>query len=304
MKDIDTVVIPAAGLGTRGLPATKSVPKELLPVFDTPAIQFIVEEAASAGIKNVVLVVSSDKSLVVDYFDRKPLLESYLYKRGNQEQLDEVKRICSMVNIITVRQQKPLGLGHAVCCARPVVGNKPFAVILPDELLFSDKPGIKQLIDARQSENSKIVLGLMEVEEGEQGKYGIADIGSIRYNISRPVKVFGLVEKPNPAVAPSRWALTGRYVLPPEIFDKLDSMNGSFYEGEIQLTDAIADLVGILGFNPIGVPLEGKRFDLGNKIDYLCASIYFAFKKTGRPWEVDLAIHDVLEDVLGQVNNG
>lgn len=298
MTNIEVAVIPAAGLGTRGLPATKAIPKELMPVFDTPSIHFIVEEIVSAGIKQVVLVVNSDKNLVVDYFDTNVKLETFLSRREKIQELEFVKSISNMAEIITVRQIEPLGLGHAVACAEPVVGNRPFAVLLPDEVLFSDVPGIKQLMNV-QKYSSDIVLGLMEIEDGKQGSYGIADVDGFEFETGKPVPVIGVVEKPDPWRAPSTLALTGRYVLPADIFDAVRELKPSV-GGEVQLTDAIFSLMKE-GFQATGVPLQGRRFDLGNGLDYLCACVYTAIKKSNMPFEVELMVSDAMKCAKGVI---
>ncbi|MBI4405039.1 MAG: UTP--glucose-1-phosphate uridylyltransferase, partial [Deltaproteobacteria bacterium] len=222
-KSIKKVVIPVAGLGTRGLPFTKEVPKELLPIIDTPTVHFIVEEVISAGIEQVIFVTSKGKSLLEDYFDPSPNLENWLLKRGKGELAEKIRNIGRLCEVISIRQKEPLGLGHAVYCARHVIGNESFAVCLGDEIFppwdGCTKAGLKHLVDeAGKVEGS--VVGVVEIPREDTVSYGIIDIRDGKLD-SSPSRVFRTVEKPKPNEAPSRYAVIGRYVFEPKIFDHL-----------------------------------------------------------------------------------
>ena len=272
------VVIPVAGLGTRGLPFTKEVPKELIPVIDTPAIHFIVEEVLAAGIDQIIFVTAKGKSALEDYFDLSPQLEDALRKKGNDVLADQVKKIGSQCEVISIRQKSPLGLGHAIACARSVVGDEMFAVCLGDEIFpqwFPRKQnGLQKLVEAALRMESSVV-GVMEVPKSETGAYGIIDIGG-KILAGEPVPVQKTIEKPKPELAPSHYAIIGRYVFRPEIFDNLARLKPGV-GGEFQLTDAMAPLcrAGAL----YAMAMEGPRFDVGNHLSYLKASIEFAFRR-------------------------
>lgn len=273
-----TVVIPAAGLGTRSLPATKVVPKELLPVLDIPAIQLMVEEAVRSGFERVVLVLREGKQLVADHFERHPELEEYLEARGQAELLEKVTAVCKLAEVVVARQPEPLGLGHAVLCAREAVGRKPFSVLLPDDLVISPTPPLGQVADAVRSDEEGAVA-LMEVPEGRQHLYGIARVDSDRWREGAPVAIEQLVEKPAPGSAPSCLAVVGRYVLPNEVFDSLDKVKRGA-GGEIQLTDGLERLVR-QGTTVRGVVLKGTRFDLGDPAGYVAATVHAALARQG-----------------------
>jgi UTP--glucose-1-phosphate uridylyltransferase len=265
-------VVPAAGLGTRFLPATKAIPKEMLPIVDTPTLQYIVEEAVSAGIEDVILISGRGKESMVDHFDLAVELESVLKARGKDEEFRKLRAISDMANIVSVRQKEPLGLGHAVLCARGVVGNEPFGVILGDDLIDSDDPGIRQLARVYRQHNLGVVA-LMEVPESETHMYGVAagtDLGDGVIRIDR------IVEKPKKGTAPSNLAVIGRYVLPPEIFGILETQQPGA-GGEIQLTDGLATLQKTKGL--LGYKFKGKRYDAGDKLGYLKANIAYALKR-------------------------
>jgi UTP--glucose-1-phosphate uridylyltransferase len=270
-RPIRKAVIPAAGLGTRFLPATKSVPKELLPIVDTPTIQYIVAEAVAAGVRDVVLVCARGKDSIVDHFDIAGELEAHLERTGKTELRKQMREIARMASIITVRQQEPLGLGHAVLCAKDVVGDEPFVVMLGDDIIDAAVPGTKQLADCHQRHGLG-TIALMEVSPEETSLYGIAAGRPID---GRTIRIEQLVEKPRKD-PPSNLAVIGRYVLPPSIFEILETIPTGA-GGEIQLTDALAVLArqeGLLGYR-----FEGKRYDAGDRLGYLKANIMFAMKR-------------------------
>ena len=274
-------VIPAAGLGTRFLPATKATPKEMLPVIDTPAIQFVVEEAVSAGLSDVLMITGRGKRAIEDYFDRNYELESALAAKGDETGLAQIQESGELATVHYVRQGEAKGLGHAVLCAAEHVGNEPFAVLLGDDFIDQRDPLLKQMIQARQRFGGSIVA-LMEVEPDQVSAYGCAAIKPT----GEPgiVTVTDLVEKPDPADAPSRWIIIGRYVCDPAIFDVLRNTPPG-RGGEIQLTDALrtlarADTGSAAGGGGVyGVLFSGRRYDTGNKQDYLRTTIQFACER-------------------------
>jgi UTP--glucose-1-phosphate uridylyltransferase len=270
-RTIRKAVIPAAGLGTRFLPATKAVPKELLPIVDTPTIQYIVAEAVAAGVRDVILVVARGKDSIVDHFDIAAELEAHLERAGKLELKRQMREIAQMANVVTVRQQEPLGLGHAVLCARDVVGDEPFVVMLGDDVIDAPVPAAKQLADC-YARHGLGTIALMEVPHDETSMYGIA-AGHLLDD--RTLRIERLVEKPKKD-PPSALAVIGRYVLPPGIFDVLERVQPGV-GGEIQLTDALAVLAreeGLLGYR-----FEGDRYDAGDRLGYLRANIAFALKR-------------------------
>ena len=264
---IRKAVLPVAGMGTRVLPATKVLPKELLPVVDKPLIQYAVEEAAEAGITDIVLVTAKGKDLLVDHFDRSPELERQLEERGKQELLDIARSTCPKgVSITAVRQPAPLGLGHAVWCARPVVGDEPFAVLLPDDLILGQPGVLAQMV--RQWERGRGHLVAVEnVPLDQVHRYGILDVISDDGQVAR---ARGMVEKPRPEAAPSTLSVIGRYILEPVVFDFLDRRHQG-QGGEIQLTDAIAATLAQVGLS--GLRFKGRRYDCGTKAGYVQAII-------------------------------
>ncbi|MHB1844547.1 MAG: UTP--glucose-1-phosphate uridylyltransferase GalU [Deltaproteobacteria bacterium] len=272
VPEVSRVVIPAAGLGTRFLPATKSVPKELLPIVDVPTIQYIVEEAVRAGVKDVIVVNGRGKVAIEDHFDVAFELETVLRERGKTELYDQLKAISEMTRVVSLRQKQPLGLGHAVLCAASVVGPNPFGVILGDDLIDAEVPAIQQLILAYQR-HRKGVVALMEVPDSETSLYGIADGRPID---ERTLDISRVVEKPKAGTTSSRLAIIGRYVLPPSIFDILRSVKPGV-GGEIQLTDGLAELARTEGL--IGYRFEGRRFDAGDRMGYLKANLHYALKR-------------------------
>jgi UTP--glucose-1-phosphate uridylyltransferase len=265
-------VIPVAGLGTRFLPATKTVPKELLPIVDVPSIQYVVQEAVDAGIEEIIFVTGRGKDGIEDHFDEAPELEQVLADRGNDEMVKVLRRIAEMTEVVSVRQKKPLGLGHAVLCARDLVGNEPFAVMLADDLIDSATPCIRQLLDIFQSTNES-VIALMEVPQTEVHQYGVIK-GKVMKE--RLYEVEGMVEKPPAKDAPSRMAIIGRYVLRPEIFSILQNLP-SGKGGEIQLTDGLAQLLRERKI--YGCEFSGDRYDIGDKFGFVRATVAYALKR-------------------------
>lgn len=265
-------VIPAAGLGTRFLPATKSVPKEMLPIVDKPTLQYIVEEAAAAQIRDVILINGRGKGAIEDHFDLAVELEAVLKGRGKTEEWKKLRDISQLVNFVSLRQKEPLGLGHAVLCARPAVGEEPFGVILGDDIIDAEEPAIRQLGRA-YAQHGKAVVALMEVPPEETHMYGIAAGEAIDANT---VRVTRIVEKPKSGSAPSNLAVIGRYVLPPSIFSVLEKQTPGV-GGEIQLTDGLATLAETEGL--IGLKFKGLRYDAGDKVGFLKANIAFALKR-------------------------
>jgi UTP--glucose-1-phosphate uridylyltransferase len=265
-------VIPVAGLGTRFLPATKTVPKELLPIVDIPSIQYVVQEAVDAGIEEIIFVTGRGKDAIEDHFDEAPELEQLLIERGNHEMAQTLRKIAEMTEVVSVRQKKPLGLGHAVLCARDLVGDEPFAVMLADDLIESEVPGIRQLIDIFE-ETAESVIALMEVPEAEVHQYGVIKGREIK---KRLYQVEATVEKPLAKDAPSRMAIIGRYVLRPEIFQILKNLPPG-RGGEIQLTDGLSQLVRERKI--FGCEFVGDRYDIGDKFGFVRATVAYALKR-------------------------
>ena len=266
-------VFPVGGLGTRFLPATKSVPKEMFPVVDRPLIHYAIEEALAAGIEEVIIVTGRGKTEIEDFLDRDPQLEQMLKQRGKTDELDAVTEpILEPGRVLYTRQQEPLGLGHAVWCARALVGNEPFAVILPDDLVMSGTPCLKQLIDIHDMTGGNVVA-VMDVPPEQTSRYGILDVEEDEGEL---VKVRGLVEKPQPDKAPSTLSIIGRYVLMPDVFKHLERQRTGT-GGEIQLTDAMAELIGVNPFHALR--FEGTRFDCGDKLGFLEANIAYALAR-------------------------
>jgi len=265
-------VIPVAGLGTRFLPATKTVPKELLPIVDIPSIQYVVQEAVDAGIEEIIFVTGRGKDGIEDHFDEAPELEQLLTERGNHEMARTLRKIAEMTEVVSVRQKIPLGLGHAVRCARDLVGDEPFAVMLADDLIDADVPGIRQLIEIFEETNES-VIALMEVPQADVHQYGVIKGREIK---KRLYQVEGTVEKPLAKDAPSRMAIIGRYVLRPEIFKILQNLPPG-RGGEIQLTDGLAQLVRERKI--FGCEFVGDRYDIGDKFGFVRATVAYALKR-------------------------
>jgi len=276
---INTAVFPVAGRGTRFLPATKASPKEMLPVVDKPLIQYAVEEALAAGARKLVFVTGASKRAIEDHFDTDAELEQMLEEQGKSELAAMVRVLPKYASCIYIRQPAPLGLGHAVLCAQPVVGNEPFFVHLADDLIDGTVPCLKQMAGAYASKNAS-VLGVEEVPHSDTDKYGIVETRGTPTQISR---IHSIVEKPKPANAPSNLAVVGRYVLTPEIFGHLEKI-GKGAGGEIQLTDGIARL---MKKQPVfAYRFEGKRYDCGSKLGYLQAQVEYGMNhaKLGEPF--------------------
>ena len=271
-------VFPAAGLGTRFLPATKAQPKEMLPLVDKPLIQYGVEEAIRSGIQHILIITGRGKSAIEDHFDVSFELEHALEKRNKKELLATVREISDMVDIAYIRQKEALGLGHAVLRARDMVGSEPFAVVLSDDVIEAEIPCLRQLLDVYELFGAS-VIALMEVPAEEVSAYGIVDAEPVHQNGcgDRLYRIHNLIEKPRQSEAPSRLAIIGRYVLTPEIFPSLEAIEpGSL--GEIQLTDGLRHL---LGSRPIyGYRFEGRRYDAGDKLGFLKATVEFALRRS------------------------
>ncbi|MGE5537195.1 MAG: UTP--glucose-1-phosphate uridylyltransferase GalU [Gemmatimonas sp.] len=272
-KHVRKAVFPVAGMGTRFLPATKAVPKELLPVVDRPLLQYAIDEAKAAGIEHFVFVNGRGKGAIEDYFDRAFELETILERGKKASELSLLSSFLPEAGTVSfVRQQEPAGLGHAVWCARDIVGDEPFAVILPDDLVMSKTSCLKQLVDVHTEKGGNVVA-VENVPRDQVNRYGVLDIAS---DDGRLAAVKGLVEKPSPDKAPSTLSIIGRYVLQPEIFDILGGKERGA-GGEIQLTDAMAKLIGRQPFH--GLRFEGTRYDCGNKLGFLQANVAFALAR-------------------------
>lgn len=269
---VRTAVIPVAGLGTRFLPATKSVPKEMLPVLDRPCVDYIVREAADAGIEKIVFVTARGKDAMVDYFDSSPTLEAHLKEHEKFELLEKVVEAGRRVDVITIRQRKALGLGHAILTAKPIVGDEPFAILLGDDIVFAEQPVIGEMIKVFEKQQEAVVA-VMEVPNEHTQRYGIC---AGEWENEREMRVKRMVEKPHPKVAPSNFGIVGRYVVPAEIFTLLeDTPPGK--GGEIQLTDALHMLARMN--KVVGFKFDGKRIDTGNAMGLLHASMYQAYHR-------------------------
>ncbi|MES1044670.1 UTP--glucose-1-phosphate uridylyltransferase GalU [Heyndrickxia oleronia] len=269
---IKKAVIPAAGLGTRFLPATKAQPKEMLPIVDKPAIQYIVEEAIASGIEDIIIVTGKNKRAIEDHFDISVEMEMLLNKTGKFEMLQMIRNISQLADIHYVRQKEPLGLGHAVLCAKKFIGNQPFAILLGDDIIDSVEPALQQMIREFQR-NKTSILGCKEVPRSEVRKYGIVGYTE---QIGELYKVNHLIEKPTIEESPSTQAIIGRYILTPAIFDMIEKVKPD-ENGEIQLTDALQLLLhqeAIFSYN-----IKGNRYDIGDKLGFLQASIDFALNR-------------------------
>lgn len=269
---IRKAIIPAAGLGTRFLPATKAQPKEMLPIVDKPTLQYIIEEAVASGIDEILIITGRNKKSIEDHFDKSVELELELESKGKQDLLEMVQNISNMVNIHYIRQKEPKGLGHAIYCAKSFIGNEPFAVLLGDDIVHSDKPALQQLIDTYAYYNSS-VLGVQEVNQKDVHKYGIVDGQQLDTAIHR---VNQLVEKPDTEDAPSNIAILGRYIITPAIFNILEN-TAPGANGEIQLTDALNQLSRSEAV--YAYEFEGRRYDVGDKLGFLEATVEYALRK-------------------------
>ncbi len=288
VKRVRKAVFPVAGLGTRFLPATKVMPKEMLTIVDKPLIQYAVEEAMEAGIDEFVLVTGRGKHLMEDHFDHAYELEAILMERGKAKELEEVERIAPDPGRMSyTRQRRPLGLGHAVWCARQFINDEPFAVLLPDDLIQADPGCMKQMISAYEEVGGNIVA-VEDVPCEQTDRYGILDVADDNGRLARAK---GLVEKPSPDEAPSTLSIIGRYILQPEVFNHLDK-HESGAGGEIQLTDAMAKTVESIPFH--GFRFEGQRFDCGTKLGFVIANVAFAAARS----DLRDDIHDMLQDIF------
>lgn len=278
-------IIPAAGLGTRFLPATKAQPKEMLPIVDKPTIQFIIEEAAASGIEDIIIVTGRGKRAIEDHFDRSFELEDVLEQKNKRDELAQIREIAEIANIHYIRQKEPRGLGHAIWCARKFIGDEPFAVLLGDDIVQSEKPCLKQLIDVFNRYHSSVV-GVQQVDPEEAHKYGIIKPRGAEIE-ERVIHVETLVEKPKKGHAPSNYAIMGRYILRPEIFDFLENQDPGA-GGEIQLTDAIKAMNE--SYAVLALDFEGDRYDVGDKFGFIKATLDLA-----------LARDDLRGDVLAYI---
>jgi UTP--glucose-1-phosphate uridylyltransferase len=282
------VVIPAAGLGTRFLPATKAQPKEMLPVVDKPTIQYVVEEAVESGITDIIIITGRGKRAIEDHFDKSYELEHRLTQAGNSEGLDEIRRIASMADIFYIRQKEQLGLGHAILCAKKHVGREPFAVMLGDDIVINDRPCMEQLLKVH-SEKGASVVGVESVPQSQIERYGVIDATEESEGVYR---VKDLVEKPSPEDAPSDLAVIGRYVFEPHIFDYLEKV-GPGKNGEIQLTDAMRMLCKERKL--YGLKFSGRRFDIGSKVDWIKATVELGLERADLAGELRPALKRLLE---------
>ena len=269
---IRKAVLPAAGLGTRFLPATKAQPKEMLPIVDKPTIQYVVEEAAASGIEHIIIVTGRGKNAIEDHFDRSLELQIALERKGNDGQLKEIQRISELASFCYVRQKEPLGLGHAILVTRALVGNEPFAVLLGDDLIDAEVPCLRQMISAFDKYRSSIIA-VQQVPREETSSYGIIDHKPVEDSVYR---IEDLVEKPTPDTAPSDLAIIGRYILTPEIFDALEQTPPD-EGGEIQLTNGLRILLRTQAI--YGLAFRGRRYDAGSKLGFLKATVQFALKR-------------------------
>ena len=288
-KKVTKAIFPVAGLGTRFLPATKSVPKEIMTLVDRPLVQYAIDEAREAGIKDFIFVTSRGKGALEDYFDMAPQLEQELRKKGKDELLEILKATnMDSGQVAYVRQHKPLGLGHAVWCARHLIANEPFAVMLPDDVIASNKPCLGQMVEAYE-ENPGNIVAAMEVPEDKASSYGVLDI---KEDLGRVVSTKGMVEKPAPGEAPSNLAVIGRYILTPTVLKKLNKKQTGA-GGEIQLTDAIS-AARAEGEEVYGFRFEGERFDCGSKSGFLQATVAFALAREDLGGDLRAFLHDIL----------
>ncbi|WP_078378872.1 UTP--glucose-1-phosphate uridylyltransferase GalU [Sutcliffiella halmapala] len=290
---VKKAIIPAAGMGTRFLPATKAQPKEMLPIVDRPTIQYIIEEAIDSGIEDILIVTGRGKRAIEDHFDKSLELEELLLKKGKEKELEEIRKISEMVDIHYIRQKEPKGLGHAIWCARKFIGNDPFAVMLGDDIVVSDPPCLKQLMDVYEEKNSS-VIGVQEVSEEDVSKYGVIDY--LESDVTNGLyKIKNLVEKPLKEEAPSRMAIMGRYVLSPAILDILGYIKPG-RGNEIQLTDALSELNKIEAV--YGQEFTGKRYDIGDKYGFVQATVEFALNRD----DLSAPLKKWLKEILDEKN--
>lgn len=296
---VKKAIIPAAGLGTRFLPATKAQPKEMLPIVDKPAIQYIIEEAVRSGIEDIMIVTGRSKRAIEDHFDRSLELEEALLSKDKRAEYNEIRRISDLANLHYIRQGEPLGLGHAIWCARKFIGNEPFAVLLGDDIVKSDIPCLKQLTDAYDKYGTSIV-GVQKVPEKDLSKYGvIAPANQIRY-LHDAMEIRDLVEKPPLGTEPSSYAIMGRYVLEPDIFAHIERLRPRPGE-EVQLTEALRLLNQEKSL--LAYPFKGERYDVGDKIGFLRATVDFALDRMDLREETLVLLQEVWqrEDVTKKI---
>lgn len=287
-KKVTKAIFPVAGMGTRFLPATKSIPKEIMTLVDRPLIQYAIDEARAAGIKEFIFVTSRGKSALEDYFDHSPELENTLRKAGKTDLLEILKDTNMDSGAIAyVRQNRPMGLGHAVWCARRLVGDEPFAVLLPDDVIAADKPCLAQMVEAYEQTGGNVVAA-MEVAPEKASSYGVLDIGE---DMGAIVRAKGMVEKPKQGEAPSNLAVIGRYILSPKVMTNLNKMKQGA-GGEIQLTDAIAEEVP--DGNVFGFRFRGQRYDCGSKAGFLQATVAFGLARPDLSDEFNAYLHDMI----------
>jgi UTP--glucose-1-phosphate uridylyltransferase len=269
---IRKAVVPAAGLGTRFLPATKAQPKEMLPIVDKPTIQYVVEEAAASGIEDIIIVTGRGKNAIEDHFDRSLELQLVLEQRGRGDELREIQRISELTSFCYIRQKEPLGLGHAIMVTRALVGREPFAVLLGDDIIDADPPCLRQMVAVFERHRAPIIA-VQRVAREETSSYGIIDAKPVGDSV---YQIVDLIEKPSPETAPSDLAIIGRYILTPEIFGALEQTQPDA-RGELQLTDG---LKALLGRQPLyGYAFHGCRYDAGSKLGFLKATVQFALKR-------------------------
>ncbi|WP_404405261.1 UTP--glucose-1-phosphate uridylyltransferase GalU [Jeotgalibacillus malaysiensis] len=289
MKQVRKVIIPAAGLGTRMLPATKAQPKEMLPIVDKPMIQYIVEEAIASGIEDIIIISGRGKRAIEDHFDKSYELEETLEKKEKRELLEQVQHISNLANIHYIRQKEPKGLGHAILCARSFIGEEPFAVILGDDIVEADPPCLKQLMDVYDEHEGSSVIGVQEVPQADVSKYGIVSPGE-QIN-PQLYTIDSLVEKPSIEEAPSTLAIQGRYILQPEIFNILENLEPSD-RNEIELTDALRQMPQPL----LAYYFKGNRFDVGDKLGFIKATLELGLKRE----DLKEDLMDYLEELMAR----
>lgn len=279
MKKVKKAIIPAAGLGTRFFPATKTIPKEMLPIVDKPTILYVIEEAMEAGVEDIILIQGRGKTAIEDFFDISYELEDKLVKDGKADILHSINKIRTSVNIISLRQKAALGLGHAVRCAKPVIGDEPFAVLLGDEITLSNSKSenVTSFLCDQYEQTQASSVWVLPIDLQDSHKYGIVDVGPQHKDLSKGKKVLGVVEKPSSDKAPSTWALPGRYVFNSEVFDFLDNTRPG-KNGEIQLSDAMNELAKKSNLNAYS--FNSRRYDAGDKLGFLIANIDLALERS------------------------
>lgn len=297
MGKVKKAIIPAAGLGTRFFPATKTIPKEMLPLVDKPTILYVIEEAMEAGIEDIILIQGRGKTAIEDFFDVSYELEDKLIKDGKGDVLKSIERIRSSVNIISLRQKAALGLGHAVRCAKSVVGEDPFAVLLGDEITITNNvsENVTAFLSERYSETNQSSVWVLPIDRQDTHKYGIVDVGPDNQNLANGKKVIGVIEKPSSDKAPSTWAIPGRYVFNSEIFNVLDR-TAPGKNGEIQLSDAMNELARISQLNAYS--FKARRYDAGDKLGFLIANIEIALDRPELKDDLKNYLRNKMKEIL------